>query len=86
MYFVSRRLVQAKGNYIVNERETLGMIFPVQKFHPYLLGYNFNFHVDHDVLKYMIDKPHFNRRIVHWVLLLQEFNFTIEVKSWQKSC
>jgi len=56
------------------------MIFSVLKFHHYLLGYKFTFHVDHDALKYMINKPQLSGQIARWVLLLQEFNFTINVR------
>jgi hypothetical protein len=80
IYFASRQLVQAERNYTVTEREALGMIFSVQKFRHYLLGYKFVFHVDHDALKYMINKPQLSGRIARWVLLLQEFNFTIQVR------
>ena len=80
IYFASRQLVQAERNYTVTEREALGMIFAVQKFRHYLLGYKFNFHVDHDALKYMINKPQLSGRIARWVLLLQEFNFTVQVR------
>ena len=79
-YFASRQLVQAERNYTVTEREALGMIFLVQKFRHYLLGYKFVFHVDHDALKCMINKLQLSGRIVRWVLLLQEFNFTIQVR------
>ena len=40
----------------------------------------FVFHMDHDALKHMITKPHPNGCITRWVLLLQEFNFTVEVR------
>jgi len=36
--------------------------------------------VDHDALKYMISKPQLSGRIARWVLLLQEFNFDIQVR------
>ena len=72
--------MQAQRNCIVTEHEALEMIFSVQKFRHYLLGNKFIFHIDHDALKYMINKPQLSGRIVRWVLLLQEFNFTIEVR------
>ena len=56
------------------------MVFSVQKFRHYLLENKFVFHVDHDALKYMINKPQLNGRITRWVLFLQEFNFTVEVR------
>jgi hypothetical protein len=80
IYFASWQLMQAERNYTVTEREALGMIFSVQKFRHYILGYKFVFHVDHDALKYMINKPQLSGRIARWVLLLQEFNFTIQVR------
>jgi hypothetical protein len=57
IYFGSRQLNVAEKNYSVTEREALGMIFSFQKFRHYLLGYKFTFYVDHDALKYMINKP-----------------------------
>lgn len=80
IYYASRQLVAAKRNYTTTEREALGMIYSVQKFRHYLLGYKFVFHVDYDTLKYMINKPQLSGRIARWVLLLQEFDFTINVR------
>ena len=57
IYFASRQLIAAEKNYTTTEREGLGMIFAVQKFRHYLLGYPFTFYVDHDALKYLINKP-----------------------------
>ena len=56
------------------------MIFSIQKFCHYLLGNKFVFYVDHNALKYMINKPQLSGRIARWVLLLQDFNFTVEVR------
>lgn len=36
--------------------------------------------MDHDALKCMINKPQLSGRIARWVLLLQEFNFTVQVR------
>jgi hypothetical protein len=57
IYFASRQLNAAVKNYSVTKREALGMIFLIQKFRHYLLGFKFTFYVDHDALKYMINKP-----------------------------
>jgi hypothetical protein len=80
IYFASRQLIAAEKNYTTTEREALGMIFAVQKFRHYLLDYPFVFYVDHDALKYLINKPNLSGRLARWVLLLQEFNFTIVVR------
>jgi hypothetical protein len=84
IYYASRQLIPAERNYTVTEREALGMIYSVQKFRHYLLGYPFVFHVDHDALKYMVNKPQLSGRIARWVLLLQEFEFTVEVRPGKK--
>lgn len=84
IYYASRQLNAAERNYSVTEREALGMIYSVQKFRHYLLGYRFVFHVDHDALKYMVNKPQLSGRIARWVLLLQEFDFTMEVRPGKK--
>ena len=63
IYYASRQLIPAERNYTVTEREALGMIYSVQKFRHYLLGYSFIFYVDHDALKYMINKPQLSGRI-----------------------
>ena len=55
IYSADCQLIQVEHKYTVTKREALGMIFVVQKFHHYLLGYKLNFHMDHDALKYMID-------------------------------
>jgi hypothetical protein len=57
IYFASHQLSAAEKNYSVTEREGLGMVYLVQKYRHYLLGYKFTFHVDHDALKYMVNKP-----------------------------
>jgi hypothetical protein len=80
IYFASRQLIAAEKNYTTTEREALAMIFAIQKFRHYLLGYPFVFYVDHDALKYLINKLDLSGRLARWVLLLQEFDFTIVVR------
>jgi hypothetical protein len=57
IYFVRRKLLQAKNNYITTEREGLAMIYSLQKFRHYLLGSHFKFFIDHSPLKYLVKKP-----------------------------
>ena len=80
IYFASRQLVQAKRNYTIIEREALGMIFSIQDIFAIISwGTNF-FSMSIRCTQYMINKPQLNGRIARWVLLLQEFNFTVEVR------
>ena len=84
IYFSSRQLSGAEKNYSVTECEGLGMVYSVQKYRHYLLGYKFTFHIDHDALKYMVNKPQLSGRIARWVLLLQEFDFDVDVRPGKK--
>ena len=77
-------LSAVEKNYSVTKREGLGMIYSVQKYRHYLLGYKFTFHVDHDALKYMVNKPQLSGRIARWILLLQEFDFIVDVRLGKK--
>lgn len=45
----------------------------------YTLGYPFEVCVNHNALKYRIDKPQSSAQIAQWILLHQEFNFTANV-------
>lgn len=38
------------------------------------------FHRDHDSITYLINKPDLSGRVAWWVMLLQEFQYTVEVK------
>jgi hypothetical protein len=60
------------------------MVYSVQKYRHYLLRYKFTFHVDHDALKYMVNKPQLSGRIARWILLLQEFNFLVNIRPGKR--
>jgi hypothetical protein len=38
------------------------------------------FFVDHMALKYLVNKPNFNGRLARWILLLEQFDYTMEYK------
>ncbi|KAL2624237.1 hypothetical protein R1flu_008482 [Riccia fluitans] len=78
IYFSGKKLTDAERKFSTTEREALGMVFLVKKFRHYLLGYEIIFHVDDYSLKYLVKKADLSGIIAQWVLLLQEFNITIE--------
>ena len=80
IYYASRQLNPAEKNYSTTEREALGIIYACKKFRHYLLGYKTIFHTDHNALKYMFNQADLSGRIARWVLLLQEFDFEVQVK------
>eukprot|EP01018_Ginkgo_biloba_P029284 Gb_13706 [translate_table: standard] len=75
-YFISKSLSGAALDYIVIEKEFLAVVFALKKFRHYLGGYQTIVHADHSAIKYLINKPTNNHRIVRWLLLLQEFDVT----------
>jgi hypothetical protein len=81
IYYASRQMSPAERKYTTTEREALAVIYACKKFRHYLLGYKVVFHTDHDALKYLINKPDLSGRIARWILLLQEFNYDVVVKS-----
>eukprot|EP00253_Pinus_taeda_P008492 PITA_08492 len=78
IYFISKNLTPAEANYTVTEKEMLAVIHAVNKFRHYITGYQVYIHTDHSAIKYLMNKPITNGRITRWLLLLQEFNITIQ--------
>ena len=78
--YASRKLNKAERNYSATERETLGMVFSLQKFRHYLLENPFTFYIDHQALKYLVNKPLHHGRICKWFLLFQEFKFEVIIR------
>ena len=77
VYYISRKLSVVERNYSTTERETLGMIYSINKFRQYLLGKKFTFHVVHSALLYLVSKQELIGKLARWMLLLQEFEFDI---------
>ena len=77
VYYASKMLTDAEKNYSVTERECLGLIFALKKFRHYLLGNYVIIHVDHQALIYLVNKDMPTGRIARWILLLQEFHYSV---------
>ncbi|OAE31906.1 hypothetical protein AXG93_2834s1470 [Marchantia polymorpha subsp. ruderalis] len=81
IYFASRQLSAAEKKYTTTEREALGMVYSCKKFRHYLICYEFVFHVDHYALQHLVKKADLSGRIARWVLLLQEFTYTVQTRK-----
>lgn len=81
IYFASRQLSLAERKYTTTEREALGMVYSCKKFRHYLICYEFVFHVDHYALQHLVKKADLSGRIARWVLLLQEFTYTVQTRK-----
>jgi hypothetical protein len=62
------------------EWEALAMVYALNKFHHYFLNNKCVFYVDHMALTYLINKPQLFGRIVQWLLLFLEYDFTVIYK------
>ena len=56
------------------------MVFSLQKFRHYLLANPFTFYIDHQALKYLVNKPLHHGIICIWVLIFQEFQFYVVIR------
>jgi hypothetical protein len=76
--FWSRKLKQAERNYPTHDKELLALVKFCSK-HAYLLrGVQFTANTDHKALVYLQTQEHLNERQTRWVMLLQEFKFTLQ--------
>ena len=81
--YSSKKLNKAERNYSTTERESLDMVFSLQKYRHYLLSNPFIFYTDHQALKYLVNKPLHHGRICRWLILFQEFEFEVVVRPGQ---
>ena len=64
IYYASRNLSDPERNYTTTEKECLSMVFAVDKFRHYLLGNHFIIYVDHQALKYLLNKADLAGRVM----------------------
>ena len=78
-------LTPAEKNYSQLEKEALGVVFSVQKFHKYLYGRHFIIESDHRPLSFILRNskvisPTTSSSIIRWTLTLSAYSFTIRHK------
>ncbi|CAN6583761.1 unnamed protein product [Malus baccata var. baccata] len=81
IHYASRTLNDAQLNYSTTEKELLAVVFALDKFRSYLLGTKVILYSDYTALKYLLTKKKVKPRLIHWMLLLQEFNIEIRDKK-----
>ena len=81
IYYASRTLDTAQANYTTSEKELLAVVFALDKFRPYILGFKVIFYTDHAALKFLLKKADSKPRLIRWMLLLQEFDIEILNRS-----
>nr|GFB11281.1 hypothetical protein [Tanacetum cinerariifolium] len=77
IHYVSKTMNQAEANYTTTEKEMLAVVYAFEKFHSYLIMNKSIVYTDHSALKYLFAKKDAKARLLHWILLLQEFDFKV---------
>ena len=79
IYYLSRRLVDAKTRYSAIEKLCLCLYFSCIKLRHYLLSTECTIVCKDDVVKYMLSMPILSGRIGKWILALPEFDLRYEL-------
>ena len=87
----SRSLLQAEKQYSRRERDALGILFAVTKFHRYLHGRKFILQTDHKPLITIFGSKkglpvYTANRLLRWGTILLNFNFKIEFLTSKNIC
>nr|GFB51120.1 reverse transcriptase domain-containing protein [Tanacetum cinerariifolium] len=77
IHYASKTMNQAEANYTTTEKEMLAVVYAFEKFHSYLIMNKSIIYNDHSALKYLFAKKDAKARLLHWILLLQEFDFKV---------
>nr|GEW96659.1 reverse transcriptase domain-containing protein [Tanacetum cinerariifolium] len=75
IHYPSKTMNQAETNYTTTEKEMLAVVYAFEKFRSYLIMNKNIVYTDHSALKYLFAKKDAKARLLHWILLLQEFDF-----------
>nr|GEV37119.1 reverse transcriptase domain-containing protein [Tanacetum cinerariifolium] len=80
--YASKTMTEVESDYTTMEKEMLAVVYAFKFFWSYLIMNKSIVYTDHSALKYLFSKKDFKARLLHWILLLQEFTFkVIETKG-----
>nr|GEU73363.1 reverse transcriptase domain-containing protein [Tanacetum cinerariifolium] len=77
IHYASKTMNQAETNYTTTEKEMLAVVYAFEKFRSYLIMNRSIVYTDHSALKYLFAKKDAKARLIHWILLHQEFDFKV---------
>ncbi|XP_070009564.1 uncharacterized protein [Nicotiana sylvestris] len=85
IYYESKTLNLAQMNYTVTEKELLAVVWAFDKFRSYLVGTKVIVYTDHSTIRYLFGNKDAKLRLIHWVLILQEFDLVIRDRKGTKN-
>ncbi|GJX57961.1 reverse transcriptase domain-containing protein [Tanacetum coccineum] len=77
IHYASKTINEAKSHYTTTEKEMLAVVYAFEKIWSYLILNKNVVYTDHSALKYLFAKKDSQARLLRWVLLLQEFSFSV---------
>nr|GEX94183.1 reverse transcriptase domain-containing protein [Tanacetum cinerariifolium] len=77
IYYASKTMTEAESSYTITEKEMLAVVYAFEKFWSYLIMNKRIVYTDHSALTYLFAKKDSKVRLLHWVLLLQEFTYKV---------
>ena len=83
--YASRSLNPHEKNYCISELETLGLVWAVRYFRPYLLGHHTIVYTDHSACLSLFNTPHPSGKLARWALTIQEMNLTLKHRSGRQN-
>lgn len=81
IYYARRTVHVTQLNYATTEKELLDVVYAIDKFRSYLVRAKIIVYTDHAAIRYLLSKKDTKRRLLRWILLLQEFNLEIRDKK-----
>lgn len=75
--FASRSLSKSERNYSVTERESLSVVFSIDKFRPFVEGTHFTVITDHYSLLWLNNLKEPTGKLARWPVKLQQFSFDL---------
>ena len=79
--YASRSVDKHEKNYGISELETLGLVWAVRYFRPYLLGHPCVVYTDHAACLSILNTARPSGKLARWALTIQEMDLTIKHKS-----
>ena len=79
--YISRSLNPHERNYGVTELETLGLVWAVKVFRPYLLGHHCIVYTDHAACTSLLSARHPSPKLARWAMAIQEMDLDIRHRS-----